>query len=64
MADDVWFFRPAALLMGLIVLQLGLGLCTWQFPTVLDATAHVAVGALILATSSVISLQSFRRVAA
>jgi heme a synthase len=64
MAYDVWFFRPAALLMSLIVLQLGLGFWTWQFPTVLDATAHVAVGALILATSAVISLQSFRRVAA
>ena len=62
-AADVWFLRPAACLLGLIVIQIGLGLCTWQYPTVLDATAHVATGALILATSAVISLESFRRVA-
>jgi cytochrome c oxidase assembly protein subunit 15 len=62
-AEDIWFLRPTACLMGLIVIQIGLGLCTWQYPTVLDATAHAATGALILATSSVLSLESFRRVA-
>jgi len=60
-AADAWFLRPAAGLLGLIVVQIGLGLCTWQYPTVLDATAHVATGALILATSAVITMMSFRR---
>jgi hypothetical protein len=62
--EDVWFSRPALLLMGLIVAQLGLGLWTWRHPAVFDATTHVAVGALILAVSVVLSLQSFRRLAA
>jgi cytochrome c oxidase assembly protein subunit 15 len=61
---DVWFLRPATVLLTLIFIQIGLGLYTWQNPTVFDATAHVATGALILATCSVISLESFRRVAA
>ena len=63
-SGDPWFSRPAMLLVSLIVVQVGLGLCPWQYPTVLDATTHVAVGALIWATSAVLSLQSFRRMAA
>ena len=61
---DVWFARPAALLVGLLFLQIGLGIYTWQRPDIPKATAHVAVGALILAATSVISLESFRRVQA
>jgi cytochrome c oxidase assembly protein subunit 15 len=61
---DVWFLHPATLIVTLVFIQICLGLYTWQNPTVFDATAHVATGALILATCAVISLQSFRRVAA
>lgn len=63
-AGDIWFSRPATILVTLICLQIGLGLYTWQNPTVADATAHVATGALILAISAVISLESFRRLTA
>jgi len=59
---DSWLSRPAVLLTALVFAQVGLGISAWQHPTVMDATAHVAVGALILATSSVISLEVFRRV--
>jgi cytochrome c oxidase assembly protein subunit 15 len=60
---DLWFLRPAQFLLGIVFVQIGLGLYTWQHPTVLDATTHVALGALILATTFVFCLQSFRRVA-
>jgi cytochrome c oxidase assembly protein subunit 15 len=60
--SDLWLSRPASLLVGLLFVQIGLGVYTWQRPDVPNATAHVAVGALILAISSVISLESFRRV--
>jgi len=63
-SGDGWLLRPATLLLALIFVQIGLGLYTWQNPTVFDATAHVAVGALILAMSVVISLESFRRMTA
>ncbi len=59
---DDWFTVPAKLLGGLVFLQVGLGLYTWQRPTISNATAHVAVGALLLATSAVLSLESFRRI--
>ena len=56
----------------LLALQLLLGLASWllrlatadavqpQFPVVAVTTAHVAVGALILAASVILALQSFR----
>jgi hypothetical protein len=40
-------------MMGLVFVQVGLGLYTWQRPSIPNATAHVAVGALILASSAV-----------
>lgn len=62
-ARDVWFSRPASILLGLVFAQIGLGVYAWQRPSISNATAHVAVGALILATSAVLCLESFRRVA-
>jgi len=60
-ASDIWFARPATILLSLVCAQIGLGVYAWQRPNIPNATAHVAVGALILATASVISLESFRR---
>ncbi len=63
-SEDLWISRPAALLVALVLAQVGLGIYTWQRPSIHNATAHVALGALILATVSVISLESFRRASA
>jgi len=53
--------RPAALLLALVALQLTLGASIiWTRKAVLPTTAHVAVGAAILATSLVLALRSFR----
>lgn len=50
------------LLLGLVLLQVALGAFTiWTAKGVLATTAHVACGALILATSLIISLFSIRR---
>jgi heme A synthase len=54
--------RPAVIALALLVIQIGLGIFTYYMPSVADATTHVAVGALLLATSAVISLQSYRQV--
>jgi heme a synthase len=64
LSGDVWFARPAAFLFALLFAQVALGIFTWQRPSVSNATAHVAVGALLLGTSAVLSLQSFRRLQA
>jgi heme a synthase len=61
---DAWLAQPAALLMSLLILQVMLGFYTWLRPTIANSTAHVVVGALMLASASVISLESFRRVQA
>jgi len=63
-AEEAWLSRPATLLLGLVFVQIGLGIYTWQRPEILNATAHVAVGALLLAAASVLSLESFRRTSA
>ena len=63
-ATDPWLTTPALFLLSLLFVQIGLGIYTWQRPDIPTATAHVAVGALILAVSSVISLETFRRVRA
>jgi cytochrome c oxidase assembly protein subunit 15 len=67
--------RPATLLGGLLVLQLALGVASYVLklsarnapqplpPVVNVTTAHVAVGALVLATSVVVALQAYRRTA-
>ena len=57
--------RPALLLGGLVLLQLTLGALTiWTRRAVLPMTAHVAVGAAVLATSVVITLRAARLTAA
>src|SRR5579863_6025184 len=68
--------RPIFLLTGLLVAQVALGVGSyWEIwtnqnapqplpPVVLVTTTHVAVGALVLAASLVLTFQSFRLVAA
>lgn len=57
--------RPALLLVGLVLLQLTLGALTiWTRRAVLPMTAHVAVGAAVLATSVVLMLRAARLMAA
>lgn len=53
--------RPAIALLSLLVVQLLLGLLAWRIPTVYSTTCHVAVGALLLAASVVLSVQVFRK---
>ncbi|MGH9515351.1 MAG: COX15/CtaA family protein [Terriglobales bacterium] len=65
--------RPAALLLFILVLQLCLGFAAFltrvvwsvgapqpEFPMVIATVAHVAVGALLLATTAVLALQVWR----
>jgi heme a synthase len=53
--------RPAVLLTGGVLTQLMLGAYTiWTQRAVLPMTAHVAVGAGVLATSLVITLRTYR----
>ena len=55
--------RPAVLLLILLVLQVLLGALTiWTQRAVLPMTAHVAVGAAVLATSLVLALRTLRLV--
>jgi cytochrome c oxidase assembly protein subunit 15 len=68
-------FPTAVLLSGLLVAQLFLGICSYlirlaasediqpALSTVAITTAHVAVGALVLAASLVLTLQSYRMLA-
>lgn len=57
--------RPALTLAGLIVIQLTLGALTiWTRRAVLPMTAHVAVGAAVLATSLIITLRVYRFIGA
>ena len=53
--------RPARALMALLGIQLVLGFYAWRVGLVVVTTAHVAVGALLLATSGLLTLQSYRR---
>jgi heme a synthase len=54
----VW---PALILAALLIVQLTLGALTiWMQRAVLPMTAHVAVGAIVLATSLVLTLRVFR----
>jgi cytochrome c oxidase assembly protein subunit 15 len=67
--------RPAALLSGLLVIQIALGVSSYTvkmaainapqpLPSVVNVTTtHVAIGALVLASSLVLTLQVFRDVA-
>lgn len=54
--------RPAVLLLTLTTAQLFLGTVAWRLPTVVTTTSHVAVGALLLATSIVTTVQAYRKV--
>ncbi len=52
---------PGLLMATLLVAQIGLGALTvWTGLGIVPATAHVACGALLLATSLVVTLRSFR----
>lgn len=67
--------RPALMLLGLLMVQLSLGFGAWLtrvewgrdavqplLPMVVTTVAHVAVGALLLATTVVLSIQAWRNV--
>ncbi len=62
LTQDLWFARLGSIMMGLVFVQIGLGIFTWQRPSIPNATTHVAVGALILASTAVVTLFSFRRI--
>jgi len=54
-------FRPALILAGLVILQLGLGISViWTQKAADIATAHVAMGALILVTGFLLTLIAFK----
>jgi cytochrome c oxidase assembly protein subunit 15 len=54
-------WRPAWLLAGLLVVQLTLGALTiWTRRAIIPMTAHVAVGAAVLAMSLVLTLRVYR----
>ena len=68
--------RPAIVLLSLMIAQLGLGFLAFQtrvawghdaiqpeLPMVISTVAHVAVGALLLATAVILSIQVWRHVA-
>lgn len=56
--------RPALLMIGALAVQLTLGALTiWTQKAVLPTTAHVATGALILGTSLVLALRTYRLLA-
>ena len=60
-ADDARLKIPAGTLVALVALQIALGASIiWSRKAVFPTTAHVAVGAAILATSLVIALRSTR----
>ena len=59
--DDLKLLVPAVVLVALYFLQFSLGAATiWSQKAVFPTTAHVAIGALILATSVLLTLSTFR----
>ena len=57
--DDPRLMRPAVLISGLVLLQILLGgTIVWTSRAVFPATAHVANGALILATTCLVTLRA------
>ncbi len=59
--SDPWLVRPALVLAGALVLQVFLGAETvWSGRAVIPATSHVAVGAITLATSVILTLRTYR----
>jgi cytochrome c oxidase assembly protein subunit 15 len=62
--DQPALVRPACLLAALVVIQIGLGATTiWTAKAVVPTTLHVWTGAMVLATSLVLSLRSHKYVA-
>ncbi|MFN8545903.1 MAG: COX15/CtaA family protein [Candidatus Binatia bacterium] len=63
--DDHQILRPALLAMGLLLLQITLGaLIIWTHRAVTPTTAHLVVGASLLATSLVVTLRARRGLSA
>ncbi len=59
--DQAWLRRPALGLIVLLAAQIGLGAITiWSERAVIPTTAHVAIGAAVLATSLTLTLRAFR----
>jgi cytochrome c oxidase assembly protein subunit 15 len=59
-ADEPRLRRPAIALLGLLVLQITLGALTvWSSRAVLPTTAHVAIGAAVLAMSLVLTIRIY-----
>lgn len=59
--DDSWLRRPALGLVLLLVAQISLGAITvWSGRAVIATTAHVAIGAAVLAASLSLTLRAFR----
>ncbi len=56
--------RPVSVMSWLLGVQLLLGFFSWRVGGVAITTAHVGVGALILASAVVLSVQSYRRLVA
>jgi cytochrome c oxidase assembly protein subunit 15 len=64
-ADTPMLLRPAMTLLLLLAAQVGLGAITiWSGRAVLPTTAHVAVGAGVLATSLALTLRSYHLLSA
>ncbi len=58
---ESWLRRPAQALSLLLVAQICLGAITvWSGRAVIPTTAHVAIGAAVLATSLTLTLRAFR----
>jgi heme a synthase len=59
--DEAWLRRPALGLAALLLSQLSLGAITiWSEREVIPTTAHVAIGAAVLAMSLTLTLRAFR----
>jgi len=59
--DEPWLVRPVLAVASLLIVQITLGAFTiWAEKAVLPTTAHVAVGAALLATSLILTLRSYR----
>jgi cytochrome c oxidase assembly protein subunit 15 len=60
-SDEPYLRRPVVGLTGLLIIQLTLGAVTiWTQRSVVPMTAHVAVGAAVLATSLLLTLRVYR----
>ena len=56
-ADQRLLYRPAAAMLGLLLVQLSLGALTvWSAKSVIPTTAHVATGAMTLGTSFLLTV--------